>query len=194
MSSRRKVFLIRHGRTEMNEWMASNPSSHDDPGFKDTVLTPAGEEGARKLADVAPEVDVVLASPLRRTLQTACLAYPNASIVAFPLAAERRWHSSDEGTPVEELEELFPQVDFSLVKETPYPWFHEGSKEPVPQFVERMCAFREALATREEEKVAVVCHWGVIQSLLNVSAANCEVVETSVDDLSPAPNQIGAWD
>eukprot|EP00959_Pyramimonas_sp_CCMP1952_P470437 9496641-Pyramimonas_sp.AAC.1 len=39
--------------------------------------------------------------------------------------------------------------------------------------------FVQVLASRGEESVAVVCHWGVVNALCGTSPDNCEVVECS---------------
>ena len=70
----------------------------------DTQLTELGRrQAAAKAAAtsrLSPAPEVLLISPLRRTLQTAELAFPGASCprVVEPLARERIWLSSDVGT------------------------------------------------------------------------------------------------
>ena len=75
-----RLLLVRHGRTEMNEWMSKPGKGWGAPGFVDpalwdTRLTPTGEMQARELNSQMrswhPEVDLLLASPLRRALATA---------------------------------------------------------------------------------------------------------------------------
>ena len=76
----------------------------DCPCRFDTQLTELGRrQAAAKAAAtsrLSPAPEVLLISPLRRTLQTAELAFPQANCprVVEPLARERIWLSSDVGT------------------------------------------------------------------------------------------------
>ena len=117
-----RLLLIRHGRTFMNEHLATpgkewGADGFSDPGYWDTELTPLGEQQAQQLnaqfCASSPRVDMLICSPLRRALRTAELAFdgsPGASIsqrLVTPLAAERLFLSSDVGSPVAELSSRF---------------------------------------------------------------------------------------
>ena len=75
---------IRHGETEMNEYLrrfrsSSRGHSFVDPGLRDTVLTSTGKEQAQRLRqnlEALPPPEVIVASPLSRALQTADIAFP----------------------------------------------------------------------------------------------------------------------
>ena len=76
------------------------------------------------------QVELLLASPLRRALQTCALAFKpcverGLTIIALPMAEEATGDPCDTGSEVEELEKDFPEsVDFDHVKHGW--WVHEG--------------------------------------------------------------------
>ena len=61
-----KLYVLRHGETEGN--VAGVMSGHQE-----VFLTEKGKEEARKVRDILPEkkIDLIIASPLKRTVQTA---------------------------------------------------------------------------------------------------------------------------
>lgn len=112
------VFLVRHAQAEHNvaeEWAEDTVRAHggspeeqeaarravlDDPALRDPGLTERGEQQASvassSLADMVESMgynapDVVLVSPLRRTLQTARLLFPeHPRLEALELLREKR--------------------------------------------------------------------------------------------------------
>ena len=115
--TQKRLIMVRHGRTEMNEYLSQSPwgsPGFEDPSLWDTILTPTGISQARRLnADLInsediSNVELVISSPLTRALMTANLAFEKVvsySIprVALPLAAERLYLSSDIGRNKSEL-------------------------------------------------------------------------------------------
>ena len=76
------IHLVRHGRTEMNDYLRENHWADPDfvdPMMIDTRLTSEGEAQARALRTIAtalePAPELIVASPLRRALRTAELAF-----------------------------------------------------------------------------------------------------------------------
>ncbi|WFC97551.1 hypothetical protein MYAM1_000265 [Malassezia yamatoensis] len=74
MAPTSRIFLTRHAQAEHNV--------EDDYSIPDAPLTPLGKRQAARLPSLSDElqntVDVILSSPLRRTLQTVSLGYPKA--------------------------------------------------------------------------------------------------------------------
>lgn len=113
--------MIRHGRTEMNEYLAKHrwdDAQFTDPMLFDTRLTALGEAQAvalRAITDALhPEPQLLVASPLRRAMRTADLAfglerYASTPRVACVHARERVFHASDVGRPAVEVQRDFPE-------------------------------------------------------------------------------------
>lgn len=137
----KKLILIRHGCTHMNEYLERPGSRWGDPNFtdifeaheldlyKDSMLSEKGVEQAKDLHQffhteegklLLKEVELVAVSPLKRTLQTLKIGViphllsrePKPKIIAQPLATERLYLVSDLGSSIQSLCGLFPFVDF----------------------------------------------------------------------------------
>lgn len=155
-------------------------------------LTELGRRQAAALATetIAPtECDLIVCSPLRRTIQTALLGFGKAirsrkiRIILHPALQENGPHPADTGVSVDELRELFedwPEIDYSLV--TP-DW---NSKEGFygceeDEIKARAASARKWLSQRPERSIAVVSHMGMLCSLLGFRPIegidNCEMRE-----------------
>ncbi len=208
----RALHLLRHGRTEMNEYLAQHP--WDAPGFEDplmydTRLTAGGLAQARKARERVKGLTqcpfppgVIVVSPLSRALRTLeeafadVLATGEVPVVVTPLASERVYHGSDVGALRSELEAEFPRYDFSMLPTGPW-WYGGGGgsgggaggggrkfqKEPGAEFMERMAKFRAFLQARPERDIAYVGHWAVLYALTGYDFDNCELVTTNLDAL-----------
>jgi broad specificity phosphatase PhoE len=135
----------------------------------------------------------------------------NIPIVAVPQAAERLYLVSDIGKPRSELELLYDYVDFdtafdsSLDKDDP--WHFSPTEEEEENYVEwrphdegqqyfclgepqkifdfRMQELLTWLKSRDESTIAVICHWGVIDWMIQESFENCELRVVQFDELKP---------
>ena len=137
----RALHLLRHGCTEMNEYLAQHP--WDAPGFQDplmydTRLTAGGLAQARRARERVQGLTqcpfppgVIVVSPLTRALRTMeeafadVLATGEVPVVVTPLASERVYHGSDVGALRSELEAEFPRYDFSELPAGPW-WYGGG--------------------------------------------------------------------
>ncbi len=168
------------------------------------------EENFKAPVDVR-QISLLVASPLKRTLQTAEYTF-NGQIedkipkLAHPLFRERLYMSPEVGKQKHELLVEHPNWDYSHVPENTNWWYEHKTKddeqsykewrpkgeyccpgEPDDIFRSRLREMREWLLSRPEECIAVVTHWGVIRGLTGKSANNCEVSVVSVCDLLEEP-------
>jgi broad specificity phosphatase PhoE len=140
-------------------------------------------------------VQLVVSSPLRRTLETACLAFggqsPRPIFIAHPDAQETGTHPSDTGSDPDQLAlEFGARVDVSLcvdgwyLKLEPYD-MHARSRSPAgcDALRTRLERLGSWLRARPEQTIAIVAHHGVFAHLIGVEMelANCEVVECALD-------------
>jgi len=190
------IVLIRHGKTEMNEYLATNHWADEnfvDPLLFDTKLSKAGIAQAR-LAQVFVEKieekpDVIVASPLTRAITTAKYVYEHdteTKRVVCALARERVFHASDHGIVKKELAIEHPEFSFDDIENEDEPWWFVGDPvndakqfgsvvlEPVDVFEDRMDMLIDWLNERPEETIALVAHWGVCFSLTGEQFENCE--------------------
>lgn len=217
-STGRTLLCIRHGTTEMNEYLARcefGGPRWSDPGLWDTRLTVHGErEAATSLRHALAAVherdpiELCVSSPLTRAMATAHLGLGSLAVPRqlTPLLAERRYASSDVGRPAAELADEFPLFFPTAggVAALGERWWWYGSAcepgggsapgvslaiEPQHEFVGRMRRFQSWLRARKERRIATVAHWGVWYSLLGgQSLRNCELIEVDLDAL------IAYWD
>jgi broad specificity phosphatase PhoE len=135
----KRVILIRHGCTHMNEYLSKpgsrwgEPTFADDWSLRDSPLSNRGISQARQLyhfcedQNLLHEIDLVVVSPLTRALQTLEIGVlplfknrlkeknlPLPKIIALPFASERVYMSSEIGSSVGELQKQFPFVDFEI--------------------------------------------------------------------------------
>ncbi len=154
------IVFLRHAQSA---WNAVFSRSRVDPGLPDPPLTGEGrrqaEEAARRLADHG--VERLLASPYRRTLETAAIIAGRLGlrIEIEPLVRERCAFSCDIGTPASELRRAWPGLDFDGLPEI---WWG-GLIESDRSVAARCDAFRRKLAAEPDgPRTAVVSHWGFL--------------------------------
>lgn len=121
--------------------------------FEDTTLTANGMRQAIE-ANV-PTPDVVLVSPLTRTLQTATLMFSGVPMIALECLKEYPQHTEicNRRSSVRVISMLFPHVDFSDCQTDMQPWPNDP---PTPH--DNMSMFYDKLSTCEAKNIAVVTH------------------------------------
>lgn len=113
-------------------------------------------------------VDLLVASPLKRTIYTALLSFPDSRLplIAIPELQETSDQPCDTGSSVEELQREFPgkNIDFALVVPD---WNSKvGRWAPQRQAIEnRAHVARQWLMSRPEQNVVVVTHGGILHYL-----------------------------
>lgn len=167
-----RVHLVRHAQGFHNLSIA-NHSMHDP------LLTSTGFEQCRKLAKEFPyteDVDLVVASPLKRTIYTALCSFPQAiqvkhlKVIALPELQETSDLPCDTGSAPEEVEREFQgkPVDLSTLQ-TPEgkSWnSKQGRWAPDADAINARAAdARKWLLARPEKDIVVVTHGGFLHYL-----------------------------
>jgi broad specificity phosphatase PhoE len=181
--------LLRHGQST---FQVTFDVTRVDPMTFDAELS---EKGALEARTAAAEVarlgiDLLVTSPLTRALQTSLAvleAVPATPLIVHPLLRERLDDSCDVGTPASLLAARFHGVDFGGLEET---WWHTGNEgergfavEPRDGFRRRVQEFRDWLLAREESRILVVSHVGVLFELCGVRLENCVLYSWNVEGL-----------
>ncbi|KAJ5928985.1 phosphoglycerate mutase family protein [Penicillium verhagenii] len=142
----------------------------------DPLLTDLGHEQCAKLREVFPyhdKIDLVTASPLRRTIYTALESFgpvfkshPELNLIALPDTQETSDVPCDTGSEPAELQKEFAgkNVDLNLV--------HEGWNNKAGRYAptnaalrERARAARHWLKSRPEKEIVLVTHGGFLHYL-----------------------------
>ena len=180
------MLLIRHAESEWNRVVGA---CRIDPGMPDPAITAEGALAAREAAATLADAGIarLVASPYRRTLQTAAilaeaLALP---VLVEPLARERCAFTCDQGTPRSQLAAEWPELALDGLEER---WW--GTMiESVASLERRAAAF---LARYRDDplrdRTAVVTHWGFIRCVSGQEVGNLHSVRlTFGPTLNPQP-------
>ncbi|KAF1834398.1 hypothetical protein BDW02DRAFT_333660 [Decorospora gaudefroyi] len=158
----RAIHFIRHAEGYHN-------SEHNE-GIPDPDLTPKGKEQCKQLSQSFPyfdRIDLVCASPIRRTIQTALIGMEpflqsgKRQILALPLAQEATSEPANTPSDMKRLENEFGHVvDFYRCL-TKYTDFNTNQGKWAPDndsLAARALELRCFLRDREEDEVVVVSH------------------------------------
>lgn len=182
----RRIFFIRHSQGEHNA--AKEAGSTSTYLLEDAKLSARGEQQATTLAHAPAFQDddgrstmpeLVLCSPLRRTMQTAMLGFGSATpCVLRPDLQETNLAPCDSARP--ELGEALLQAEgwhalLDAYRALPQGWHVKGGKAWRASVKERFKLFVEWLGTRPERSIAVVTHHDFLKANLGVSFATGEV-------------------
>jgi broad specificity phosphatase PhoE len=180
------MILLRHGQSEFNLHFGS---TRRDPGIIDAPLTELGHAQAAEAAERlrGERILRIIASPYTRALQTAAPIAAALGVPVFvnPIVRERYKFACDVGTPRTELEQAWPQHDFSTIDEVWWP----PIEEPEAFIVDRARLFRAEMAALPDWRdTLVVSHWGFILSMTGQSVMNCQSLRC--DPTVPGPAEI----
>ena len=164
------MILLRHGQSHFNVHFAA---TRQDPGIIDPGLTEAGRRQAAEAAAALKGLGLrrVLASPYRRTLETAEIVAGRLglSVLVEPVIRERCYFTCDIGSPRSDLGERWPHFDFADLGER---WWPEP-EETEAEVALRCGDFRTAAAALDDwQLLLVVTHWGFIRGLTGHEVGN----------------------
>ena len=164
------IHVVRHAEGYHN----LNVANHTIP---DPSLTTKGEKQCNLLAQTFPyhsNIDLIVASPVRRTLYTAIHSFgpvieKGIKVVALPEVQETSSLPCDTGSDLVILRKEFADkpVDLSLVKKG---WNSKKGKwaPTAPAIAERAREARKWLRNRSEEEIVVVTHGGFVHFFTEV--------------------------
>ncbi|KAM0321202.1 hypothetical protein ACHAPQ_009588 [Fusarium lateritium] len=175
------IHCVRHGQGVHN-------LSHANHHLPDPELTPLGEEQARNLCDRYPKlanVQLIVSSPLRRTLQTALLAFPSKlegglQVLALPEMQEASNLICDTGRDLADVKADFEQlpVNFDVVETG---WHIKEDKwAPVASsLLKRAQVARQWLSERPEAEIVVITHGCFLHFLTDdwINAVNSQATD-----------------
>ncbi len=169
-ASAKLIFFVRHAEGTHNAAAARDRALFmeklfDSPTFWDAPLTPRGIEQCARLKTeidaVGADVELIVVSPLTRTLQTGSLsfgaAYPSVRMLASESCRERIAVYTSEGRAnLSELKKAWPKVDFSQLTSEQDPMFADKEEDSV--VAARALHFMNWVMALPERRIAVVTH------------------------------------
>lgn len=200
------VHLVRHGQGYHNVQAALlGAAAYKDATLTDARLDETGKSQATALGlrmrERRTPVDVVLVSPLTRTLETASLMFPDSVAAgkskssgsgggaggapppptsSAPPFVAIEWcreafggHPCDQRRPVSVVSKEFPHVDFSEVHTDADTWHNPDRRETVREVSIRCDHMLAVIRSRPERNIIIVSHGVFLETLLNKSALLC---------------------
>ena len=135
--------------------------------FQDTSLTSQGMLQALEARRKVPKIDVVLVSPLMRTLQTASVIFPGVKMIALDELMEYPQNTEicNRRSSIDNLSKLFPHVDFSRTSEND----GFGVKDANAHLEKQTIKFNKILKsfTPDTNKIAIVSHSSWLKHYIN---------------------------
>ncbi|ESR46995.1 hypothetical protein CICLE_v10001737mg [Citrus x clementina] len=198
------LHLVRHGQGVHNMEGNNGPEALLSQEFFDAHLSPLGWQQVGNLrkrveaSGLTQKIDLVITSPLLRTLQTAVGvfggdgesqtdgidAHPSLTatatvncppIIAVELCRERLGvHPCDKRRSISEYHSLFPAIDFKLIESEDDKLWKADAREPFEEVTARGMEFMKWLWTRQEKEIAVVSHGIFLQQTLNALLNDCQ--------------------
>ncbi|KAK4119265.1 phosphoglycerate mutase-like protein [Parathielavia appendiculata] len=164
------LILVRHAQALHN---VDKDYTLHDPELSELGRKQCAELKEQLIPRIPKNLDVglIIVSPMKRTLETALLAFGELIDRGIPIVAHAGWQETsakpcDVGSPLASLPPLFPQVDFSHVdpvfpdKTSPAGAFYRYSRQAV---VHRGQTVLRELRDRPEKAVIVVSHSGFLK-------------------------------
>jgi len=160
------LYCIRHGEALHNELYKKKGSQvFYNKDYVDTVLTPKGETQSLDLGKYwlnKNEIELVIVSPLKRTLQTAYNIFKDTDIPIISLEFTREYpmglHTCNKRSNLEELKILYPTIDFSTIFENKDMLWNNKREETIGELNLRIGELYYYINNRPEKKIAFVNH------------------------------------
>jgi broad specificity phosphatase PhoE len=165
------LVLIRHAQALHNV--------AGDWSFHDPKLSDLGEQQSRELheslkaSEIGNQVDLIVVSAMRRTLQTATIGLDWLIKKGVPVLPDANWQENadkpcDTGSPISVMQQEFPNYDFSTVDPS-YPDKTTNLASNPYAFTQKAILARgqtclAALYDRPEKVIAVVSHSGFLRT------------------------------
>lgn len=170
-----KVYIVRHGEVNHNLYKIY---SNIDEGLNDTGIKEANEL-KEKIKDI--NYDVVIASPLLRTLMTTKIINVHNKEVIIDDRLKERDPGSLNGQKIDSIDRDEYWNYYSKIQ--------YGTSENIVHFFKRVFDFLDDLKTKDYETVLIVAHSGVSRAFdgyfngigdgkfLRLNFENCEIKE-----------------
>lgn len=169
----KNVYCIRHGTAEHNElfreigeeaYMTIQDSNLTEQGIIESLVL--GDSWIQK-----NNIELVLVSPLTRTIETAKNIFKNTTVKMFALDDLKEFPGSYE--PInhrKNKKELVlthhPSINFKYLNETD-PLWDENEIETIESLEERVKKTKDFILSRNENEIAIVSHNSFLSYFLN---------------------------
>jgi broad specificity phosphatase PhoE len=173
------VHFVRHAEGEHNVVGEVNYEDYLREDLEDAVLSEHGVSQCKQLygecieSGAVNDAELLVVSPMRRTLQTAVHSFPHLigkiPWIAHELAREQTGlHPCDRRRPTSELKGEFAMVNFDLIEHEQDPYYYQftEAREPDDVIISRGRQLLQWLGTRTERNIVVVTHSAYLRIVL----------------------------
>jgi broad specificity phosphatase PhoE len=196
MRKTKQVHFIRHAHGLHNEAGEFDRTQYLREDLFDANLTAFGEAQCQRVCEnqtILQKVqgaEILVVSPMRRTLQTARLCFPNFRHIpwrAIEVAREQTGlHPCDKRSTIGTYTMEYPDIDFSEIEHDADPLFHRYSgREPDEHVDERAKVLLYWIRDRSESEMIIVTHSAFLRGLFNrvlpkMDDIHCDQIEPGV--------------
>ena len=167
------LYCIRHGIAEHNlNYYKYGVQTFYDPTYTDTSLVNEGYEQAIQLRNTWSElnsIELVIVSPLKRTLQTAVeiFKHHNAPIISLECCREYPMgkQTCNKRSPKKILETKYPFINFDDLQMNEDNLWLPHREESIDELEQRISQLKDFISGRPETKIALVNHNSFIGQL-----------------------------
>ena len=166
MSKSKLLYCIRHGIAEHNvNYLKYGVQTFYDPKFTDTSLVKEGFQQARNLRNSwlnLKDIELVIVSPLKRTLQTATEIFKDHSVPIIALDYSREYplgeHTCNKRSSKELYMKDFPHINFDNLQTDQDEIWLSHRRETMDELNTRIYKLKQFIVDRPETKIALVNH------------------------------------
>ena len=162
----KNIYCIRHGIAEHNmNYLKYGSSTFYDPQFVDTSLVQEGFNQAKQLGETWKDIDtieLVIVSPLKRTLQTACEIFKDKQVPMIALECVREFplgkHTCNKRSSKDMLVAKYSHINFDSLQSNQDDIWMSHREETIEELNLRIQKLKEFIASRSETNIALVNH------------------------------------
>lgn len=162
----KNLYCIRHGLSEHNlNYFKYGVSTFYDPKYTDTSLVSEGYKQVQELRNTWKElstIELVIVSPLRRTLQTASELFRGYNIPILVLEGVREYpmgkQTCNKRSNKDVLIKNYPQMNFDNLQTNSDELWLPHREETLEELNYRILNFIKFIKSRPETNIALVNH------------------------------------
>lgn len=174
---KKNIYCIRHGLAEHNVlYEKYGDEAHFYEDYVDTSLVSEGIQQATNLGEKIismPEInniELIIVSPLKRTLQTCENIFTNTNIPKISLEEVREYpcglHTCNKRESISLKKQQFININFDYIKNDKDLLWNSDRLETLIELDSRVNMFKEFLKSREESNIVVISHCDFLSKLM----------------------------
>ena len=169
------IYCVRHGLAEHNVlYKKYGEQAHFFKDYIDTKLVSDGIEQAKKLGNKIIndnlDIELILVSPLQRTLETCHYMFPNTDIPIISLEEIREYpcglHTCNKRGNISDIENIYTNIDFNLIKNNSDIIWNNNRYETIEELDMRIEQFKKFIRKRTENNIMVISHCSYLSHLM----------------------------